>query len=50
MYEMHPALFLKTGCDRTKVGGPLHRQDEGVPQRVQANNAIRRRLRAFMEY
>jgi hypothetical protein len=24
--------------------------DEGVPQRVQANNAIRRRLRAFMEY
>jgi hypothetical protein len=38
------------GQARAKVGGPLHRQDEGVPQRVQANNAIRRRLRAFMEH
>jgi hypothetical protein len=33
-----------------KVGGSLHRQDEGVPQRVQANNAIRRRPRTFLEY
>jgi hypothetical protein len=22
MYEMHPALFLKTGCDRDPIGHP----------------------------
>jgi hypothetical protein len=38
------------GQARAKVGGPFHRQDEGVPQRVQANNAIRRGLRAFLEH
>jgi hypothetical protein len=32
------------------VGGSIHRQDEGVPQHVQANNAIWRGLRAFLEY
>jgi hypothetical protein len=30
--------------------GSFHRQDEGIPQRVQAINAIRRRPRAFLEY
>ena len=29
------------GAAEAKVGGSLHRQDEGVPQRVQANNTIR---------
>jgi hypothetical protein len=24
-----------------QVGGPFHRQDEGIPQRIQARNAIR---------
>jgi hypothetical protein len=33
-----------------KVGGSFHCQDEGVPQRVQANNAIWRGPRAFLEY
>jgi hypothetical protein len=33
-----------------KMGGPFHRQDEGVPQRVQAHNAIWRRLRTFLEH
>jgi hypothetical protein len=33
-----------------QVGGPFHRQDEGVPQRVQAHNAIRRGLGAFLEH
>jgi hypothetical protein len=23
MYEMHPALFLKTGCDRSGIRGML---------------------------
>jgi hypothetical protein len=25
MYEMHPALFFKTGCDRTKEDGSAAR-------------------------
>jgi hypothetical protein len=39
-----------TGQARAKVGGSIHRQVEGVSERVQANNAIRRRPRAFLEY
>jgi hypothetical protein len=38
------------GQARAKVGGPFHRQDEGVPQRVQANNTIWRRPRTFLEH
>jgi hypothetical protein len=38
------------GQARAQVGGPFHRQDEGVPQRVQARNAIRRGLGAFLEH
>jgi hypothetical protein len=33
-----------------QVGGPFYRQDEGVPQRVQARNASRRGLGAFLEH
>jgi hypothetical protein len=36
-----------TGQARAEVGGSIHRQVEGVPQRVQANNAIRRRPRSI---
>jgi hypothetical protein len=32
------------------VGGPFHCQDEGIPQRIQARNAKRRRLGAFLEH
>jgi hypothetical protein len=32
------------------VGGSIHRQVEGVPKCIQANNAIRRRPRPFLEY
>jgi hypothetical protein len=32
------------------VGGPLHCQVEGLPQRIKACNAKRRRLRAFLEH
>jgi hypothetical protein len=33
-----------------QVGGPFHCQDEGIPQRIQARNAKRRRLGAFLEH
>jgi hypothetical protein len=39
-----------TGQGGAKVGGSFHRQDEGVPQRVQANHAIWRGPKAFLEY
>jgi hypothetical protein len=39
-----------TGQTGVEVGGSIHRQIEGVPQRAQADNAIRRRPRAFLEY
>jgi hypothetical protein len=39
-----------TGQTGAEVGGSIHRQIEGVPQRVQADNAIRRRPRAFLKY
>jgi hypothetical protein len=32
------------------MGGSIHRQVEGIPQRVQAINAHRRRLRALLEH
>jgi hypothetical protein len=38
------------GQARAKVGGPFHRQDEGVPQRVQANNTIWRRPGTFLKH
>jgi hypothetical protein len=39
-----------TGEAGAKVGGSIHRQVEGVPQRIQANNTIRRRPRPFLEH
>jgi hypothetical protein len=33
-----------------EMGGSIHRQVEGIPQRVQASNAFRRRLRALLEH
>jgi hypothetical protein len=38
------------GQARAKVGGPFHHQDEGIPQRVQANNTIWRRPGTFLEH
>jgi hypothetical protein len=38
------------GQARAQVGGPLHRQDESFPQRLQARNAKRRRPGALLEY
>jgi hypothetical protein len=32
------------------VGGPFHCQDEGIPHPIQARNAKRRRLGAFLEH
>jgi hypothetical protein len=32
------------------VGRSIHSQVKGVPQRIQANNTIRRRPRPFLEY
>jgi hypothetical protein len=39
-----------TGQAGAQMGGSIHRQVEGIPQHVQAINAIRRRLRALLEH
>jgi hypothetical protein len=39
-----------TGQAGAEMGGSIHRQFEGIPQRVQASNAFRRRLRALLEH
>jgi hypothetical protein len=39
-----------TGQARAKMGGSIHRQVEGIPQRVQAINTHRQRLRALLEH
>jgi hypothetical protein len=39
-----------TGQAGAEMGGSIHRQVEGIHQRVQASNAFRRRLRALLEH
>jgi hypothetical protein len=39
-----------TGQARAEMGGFIHHQVEGIPKRVQASNAFRRRLRALLEH